>query len=190
VAVALAVEQAGEQEPELGQLDRAGGVAEPLLEAALDQQLTGGEGLQPAVQAQEDGPILARPGEEAGDQLRGLLPLGRGLGEPGLEGGEEAVPGGVLLGDLRSGGHGLSRTGGLEQAQEQGVHLPLAQGAPRAQVILDPALLGSGGFAAREALQRFAVRVLRDHPPSSIGHYPPRRCEIASTFKLLLGRKK
>src|SRR5581483_3248448 len=80
-AIALALEQAGEQKPPVGQLDRPGGVAEPLLEALLDQQLADGDRLQAAVEAEEDGPLLPSAAEELGEQGGRLLPLGGGAGE-------------------------------------------------------------------------------------------------------------
>ena len=103
-AVAVAFEQPGEQEPAVGQLDRPVGVAEPLLEALLDQQLADGDRLQPAVEAEEDRPLLPWPVEQLGEQGGRLLPFGGGAGEPCPEAGEDAVPGGVLLQALLAGG--------------------------------------------------------------------------------------
>jgi hypothetical protein len=157
-AVALGVEQLGEQQPALGQLDRSGGVAEPLLEALLDQQLADGDGAQPAVEAEEHRLFLPRPVEQLGEQSGRLAALGGGAGEPAAEPDEQAVPGGVL-------GAGLLRGGGerIEGARDQLVDVPLTAGARRAQMILDPAFFRRGGLAARKPLERVPIRVTRIH---------------------------
>ncbi len=174
-AVALGFEQAGEQEPPVGQLDGPGGVAEPLLEALLDQQLADGDRLQAAVEAEEDRPLLPGAAEQLGEQGGRLVPLGGGAGEPGPEAGEQPVPGGVLVFHL------LARGG--ERAQQELVHLPLAGDTPRAQVVLDPALLGRGDLATREPLEGVPIRVTRFHQPVPPPGDPKMRATAARLYQ-------
>ena len=80
-AVALAVEQPGEQQPALGQLDGPRGVAEPLLEALLDQQLADGEGRRRRSRRRStDRSSQGRSHSSA--SRAGAWPLRRGLDEP------------------------------------------------------------------------------------------------------------